>query len=116
MIRKLAATALAISFLAVATSGMMMFVIEQPSFTLQMHPVHKLFSLVMILSALIHISFNYQTLFNHLRTRGAALLGGLLVVAVTLMYGVALNNPVPEALAQQMDEAAAAAEAIKHQE
>lgn len=114
MIRKLAAIALAISFIAIATSGMMMFVIEKPSFTLQMHPVHKLFGLIMVLSALIHISFNYRMLLNHLRTRGSALFGALLVVMLTLLYGVALNNEVPVELAEQMDAAAAMAESIKH--
>ncbi len=110
MVRKLAAIALAISFLALSTSGMMMFVIEKPSFTLQMHPVHKLFGLVMVISALIHISYNYRMLINHLRTRGSALFGGLLVVALTIMYGVALNNEVPAELAEQMDRAAMEAE------
>lgn len=110
MIRKIAAIALAISFIAIATSGMMMFVIERPSFTIQMHPVHKLFGLVMIASALIHISLNYRALLNHLRTRGSALFGAFLVAALTVMYGVALNNEMPAELAEQMDQAAMEAE------
>ena len=110
MIRKLSAIALAVSFIAIATSGMMMFVIEKPSFTLQMHPVHKLFGLVMVVSALIHLSLNYRALLNHLRTRGSALFGVVLVAALTVMYGVALNNEVPAALAEQMDRAAMEAE------
>jgi Domain of unknown function (DUF4405) len=110
MIRKIAAVGLFVSFLAMATSGMMMFVIEKPSFTIQMHPVHKLFGLVMIISVIAHLSFNYRSLLNHLKARAAAVVGGVLVVVLVLLYGVSLNNPVAADLAQQMDAAAAKAE------
>lgn len=63
MIRKLAAIGLFVSFLAMPSLGMMMFVIEKPSFTIQI--------------------------------------------------GVALNNPLPADLAQQMDAAAAQIEGSK---
>jgi Domain of unknown function (DUF4405) len=110
MIRKLAAIGLFVSFLAMSTSGMMMFVIEKPSFTLQMHPVHKLFGLVMIISVVAHLSFNYRALLNHLKARAAAAVGGILIVLLVVSYGVALNNKVPADLAEQMDAAAAKAE------
>ncbi|UCU92177.1 DUF4405 domain-containing protein [Hydrogenophaga taeniospiralis] len=113
MIRKLAAIGLFVSFLAMASSGMMMFVIEKPSFTIQMHPVHKLFGLLMIVSVVAHLSFNYRTLFNHLKTRSVAWAGGVLVVLMVVLYGVALNNQLPADLAQQMDAAAAQIEAAK---
>ena len=110
MLRKFAAISLAVSFLAMATSGMMMFVIEKPSFTIQMHPVHKLFGLLMIVAALTHISLNYRSLLNHIKNRAAAVYGGILVVVLVLLYGAAINNKVPQDLAKQMDSAAAAAE------
>lgn len=47
MFRKIVAITLAVSFVAMATSGLMMFSINKTSFTLQMHPVHKLFGLLM---------------------------------------------------------------------
>jgi len=36
MMRKIAAVTLAVSFVAMATSGLMMFVIERPSFTISL--------------------------------------------------------------------------------
>jgi len=111
MVRKIAAISLAISFLAMATSGLMMFFIEKPSFTIQMHPVHKLFGLVMVIAAITHISLNYRSLLNHIKTKSVAIYGGVLVVILVLLYGVAINNKVPESLAKQMDSAAAKAEA-----
>ena len=110
MIRKFSAIALAVSFLALSTSGMMMFVIEQPSFTIQMHPVHKLFGLVMILSAVTHLLYNYRTLWTHLKNGSTAVFASVLVVMLVLLYGAAINNPVPDDLALQMDTAAAQAE------
>ena len=58
MIRKLAAIGLFVSFLATPSLGMMMFVIEKSSFTIQMHLVHKLFGLLMIISVVAHLCFN----------------------------------------------------------
>ena len=110
MLRKLAAVSLAVSLVAMATSGLMMFVIEKPSFTIQMHPVHKVFGLVMILAAIAHLSLNYRGLINHLRTKSIALYGSALVAALVLLYGIAINNEVPAELAEQMDAAAAKVE------
>ena len=115
MIRKIAAISLAISFLAMATSGLMMFVIEKPSFTIQMHPVHKLFGLLMIVAAVTHISFNFKALLNHIKTKSASIYGSVLVVVLVLLYGVAMNNEVPDALAEQMDSAAAKVEGKEEQ-
>lgn len=113
MIRKLAAVGLFVSFLAMASSGVMMFVIEKPSFTIQMHPVHKLFGLLMIVSVIAHLSFNFRGLLNHMKTRSVAWVCGVLVVLMVLLYGVVINNKVPDDLARQMDAAAAQAEAGK---
>ena len=113
MIRKLAAVSLFVSFLAMASSGMMMFVIEKPSFTIQMHPVNKLFGLLMIVSVIAHLTFNLRGLLNHIKARAVAWVGGVLVVVMVLLYGVVINNQLPADLAQQMDDAAAKAEAVK---
>ncbi|MFC1597617.1 DUF4405 domain-containing protein [Planctomycetota bacterium] len=101
---------LAVALVAMATSGLMMSVIERPSFTIQMHPVHKLFGLVMIAAAIVHLTLNFRRLTNYLRTRSVAIYGGALVAALVLLYGVAINNKIPAELAEQMDAAAARAE------
>lgn len=113
MIREIAAITLAVSFIAMATSGLMMFFIEKPSFTIQMHPVHKLFGLLMVISAITHVFLNYRGLLNHLKTKVTTIYGSVLVVILVLLYGVAINNKVPDDLAIQMDSAAAEAES-KH--
>lgn len=113
MLRRFATVSLAVSFVAMATSGLMMFFVEKPSFTIQMHPVHKLFGLVMVVAAIIHLTLNFQSLKVHLQTRKVALFGGILVIALVLLYGVAINNKIPSELAAQMDAAAAKVEQKK---
>ena len=110
MLRRIAAVSLAISFVAMATSGIMMFVVEKPSFTIQMHPVHKVFGVLLIAAALTHLSLNFRGLVNHLKTRSIAVYGSALVAALVLLYGVAINKEIPPDLAQQMDAAAAKVE------
>lgn len=111
MLRKFAAVTLAVSFVAMATSGLMMYVVEKPSFTIQMHPVHKTFGLLMVAAAIAHLSLNFRSLLAHLRTRSAALYGSVLVALLVAAYGVAIQKSVPPELAQQMDAAAAQADA-----
>ena len=111
MLRRIAAVTLAVSFVAMATSGLMMFVVEKPSFTLQMHPVHKTFGILMVAAALAHLSLNFRSLLAHLRTRSVAVYGSVLVALLVAAYGVAIHNTVPPGLAEQMDAAAAQADA-----
>lgn len=113
MYRKLIAVTLFVSFIAMSTSGLLMFVIEKPSFSIQMHPVHKLFGLIMIFSVLGHLSLNYRSLLTYLKKRSVAVWAALMIVILIVLYGVALNNELPEEIAIPMDKLAAEAEADK---
>ena len=103
MLRKLAAIGLFVSFLAMSSSGLMMFFIEKPSFTIQMHPVHKVFGLLMVATALAHIAYNFRSLKAHLKARAAAITGGVLVAALVGLYAIAMNNSVPAETAASLD-------------
>ncbi|MBJ7537276.1 DUF4405 domain-containing protein [Marinomonas transparens] len=110
MFRKFVSVALFVSFLAMSTSGLMMFVIEKPSFTIQMHPVHKLFGIIMILAVICHLTYNYKPILKYVQNRSVALFGGVLVCVLVLLYGVVINNEVPAEIAIPMDNLAAEAE------
>jgi len=110
MFRKFTAVTLLISFVAMASSGLMMFFIEKPSFTIQMHPVHKLFGLIMVIAVVSHLSLNYKGILHYLKTKQVAVYSSVLVVILVLLYGVAMNNQVPDHIAQPMDELATQAE------
>ncbi len=110
MFRKIIAITLFVSFLAMSTSGLMMFIINETSFTIQMHPVHKLFGLLLVAAASAHIFLNYRGLLNHLKKRAVAVFGGVMVVILMILYGVAINNPVPDETAKQLNELSRQAE------
>ena len=110
MFRKIVAITLCISFFAIATSGLMMFFVEKPSFTIQMHPVHKLFGLLMVLATIGHLILNYRVLLKYLRTKSVSLIGAVLIVILILLYGVSLKNELPKEIAEPMDALAEQAE------
>jgi L-asparagine transporter-like permease len=110
MRRRITAVALVVSFLAMCTSGLLMLIIDKPSFTMQMHPVHKVFGIVMIVAALSHLQLNARAIGEHLKQRSAALTGVVLVIALLSSYVVVTLNPVPPELAEPLDQAADQAE------
>ncbi len=110
MFYKLVAVTLFVSFIAMSTSGLLMFFIERPSFTIQMHPVHKLFGLVMVAAMTAHIALNFRALRNYVRARAVALTGGALVALLVVVYAVAINNELPPEIAQPLDALGAQAE------
>jgi cytochrome b561 len=110
MYRKIVAITLFVSFVAMSTSGLLMFVISRPSFTMQMHPVHKLFGLLLVAAALAHIILNFRGLKAHVKARAASLWGAALVAALVGLYAVALSNTVPADTAAALDALAQKAE------
>lgn len=106
MLRMLTAVTLLISFLAMASSGLLMYVIEEPSFAIRMNPVHKGFSLVMIGAATTHIVLHRHTVLAHLRRRAGALAAGILAIGLMGTYAASVMRQMPSELAHQMDKAA----------
>tara|TARA_R110000787_G_scaffold29713_1_gene80471 strand:- start:3810 stop:4157 length:348 start_codon:yes stop_codon:yes gene_type:complete len=110
MFRRLVAVSMLVAFVAMSTSGLMMLVIEKPSFSIQMHPVHKTFGILMVLAAICHIYLNSARLKTHLKERSGQLTAALMTTILVVLYGVSMQNELPADLAATMDEAAAAAE------
>ena len=103
MFRKIVAITMFVSFVAMSTSGLLMIVMDRTSFTLQMHPVHKVFGLLMVATALAHIAYNFRSLKAHLKARAAAITGGVLVAALVGLCALAMNNSVPAEPAASLD-------------
>ena len=112
MFRKFVAVTLAISFLAMATSGLAMFFIAQTSFTIQMHPVHKLFGILMVLAAASHITLNFRLLRKHLTFKRVTAWGIVLLVILILLWALALNRPVPADQAKELNRLSAEVEQL----
>jgi hypothetical protein len=104
--RAITAIVLFVSFIAMATSGLLMLVIDRPSFSIRMHPVHKLFGLLLILGVLGHLSLNYRVLLAHVRQRAAAAVGTALALLLVLLYAVAALMEIDAEQAAIIDKAA----------
>lgn len=110
MRRRITAIVLLVSFAAMATSGLLMFAVDRPSFTIRMHPVHKLFGLLLIGAALSHIQLNARAIGAHLKERSAAIVAAVLMVALVSAYALVVVNPIPPDIAEPLDKAAQRAE------
>jgi hypothetical protein len=110
MRRRITAITLLVSFVAMATSGLLMIVVDKPSFTIQMHPVHKLFGLLLIGAALSHIQLNARAIGAHLKEHSAAIAAAVLTAALALTYALVALNPIPPDIAEPLDKAAQQAE------
>lgn len=108
--RRITAIALLVSFVAMATSGLLMLIVDKPSFSLRMHPVHKLFGIVLIVAALSHLQLNARAIGAHLRERSGTLAAAVLVAALVSTYAIVALNPLPPDVAEPLDKAAERAE------
>ncbi len=105
-LRAVTAIVLFVSFIAMSTSGLLMLVIDRPSFSIRMHPVHKLFGVLMVLGLLSHLSLNYRALLAHTRQRAVAWVGAALGVVLVLVYAVAAFSEMDAGQAALIDQAA----------
>lgn len=111
MIRRLTTPVLLVAFLGMASSGLMMLIVDQPSFTLRMHPVHKVFSIVLVAGVGVHLFTQAASLRRHLKDPAARSVAGLVLTLLVICYALAWMNPVASEQAQQIDEMARRIEA-----
>jgi len=105
-LRALTAMTLLVSFIAMSTSGVLMLIVDQPSFSIRMHPVHKLFGVLLIVAIISHLRLNYRSLVAHARHRSAIWAASVLSVILVLVYAVAILNTQDPAQAAAVDQAA----------
>ena len=103
LFRRFVAITLLISFVAISTSGLMMFIVNKPSFTIQMHAVHKVFGLVLIAAMSSHLVLNLQPLRRHLKSNASALYCSALLALMIGLYGLTLTKKVPPNIASELD-------------
>jgi hypothetical protein len=100
---------LAVAFVAMATSGLFMFVVDRFGSQLRMHPVHNVFGIVMVAAGILHAVLNWKTLVGHLRLRGPMALGVLLAVVMVLLFIEGFTRPVDREAVRKVEEIVSAA-------
>ena len=110
MLRKLTAIALAISMLAVGSSGLLMLLVGKTSFTLQMDPVHKLFGIVMLIASFTHACLNRRAITSYLKVHRTLFLSVPLVALLVAAYVLAIRNRIPSNISEPLNALAAEVE------
>lgn len=104
MFRKAFSITLLVSMLALGTSGLMMIVLNDLTFQLQMHPVHKVFGILMCISACFHIYYNFGPIMNYLKQKKVAIIFSTLSVLLIFLFVVGMNKPIDNKVVKEIEE------------
>ncbi|MDV7186214.1 DUF4405 domain-containing protein [Lutibacter sp. TH_r2] len=103
MFRKAVSITLLVSLMALASSGIMMIVLNSLEFQLQMHPVHKIFGILMTISGCFHIYFNFKPIKKYLSIRKVLAFGIGMVLIMSVLYVVGFNKPLDKEKIQEIE-------------
>ena len=103
MFRKSVSITLLVSLMALASSGILMIVLNSLQFQLQMHPVHKIFGILMTVSGCFHIYFNFKPIKKYLSIRKVLAVGIGLLLIMTLLYFVGFYKPLDNEKIQEIE-------------
>ena len=92
-----------VSFIALATSGMMMIFIGGFEFMLRMHLVHNFFGIIMSISGLFHIYYNFKPIKKYLKNRRIVIFTVFLSVVLIFLYGIGLYVDIDLEMINQIE-------------
>jgi len=81
----------------------LMIILNSFEFQFQMHPVHKIFGVLMVLSGSLHLYLNFGSVKKYLNIKKMALFTGVLSIIMVLLYGVGINKPLNIEKIKQME-------------
>lgn len=102
MLRQCVSITLVLSLIALGSSGLLMIFLNSFSFQLQMHPVHKVFGIIMVLAGCVHVYLNFKPTKNYLKNTKVLVFGGILSVFLIFLVVVGLNKPMDPELVEQV--------------
>ena len=103
MLRKITSTTLFVSLIALASSGIMMLVINGFGFQLRMHPVHKIFGILMILCGCLHIYYNFTSVKKYLKSKSILLYTVGMILFMFLLYFAGYKKPLDQNIIKEID-------------
>ncbi len=104
MLKKAVSVLLVVSFVALATSGMMMIFLNSMAFQLQMHPVHKIFGILMSICGCFHIYFNFKSIKNYLKQKKLALVAVTMTSLLVFLFAIGLNKPLNQKVITEIEQ------------
>jgi drug/metabolite transporter (DMT)-like permease len=104
MFRQFVSLSLLVSLAALSSSGILMIILGSLEFQLQMHPVHKIFGIILTFSGAFHIYYNFGAIKKYLSKRKMMLFAMLMTFIMIALYGVGMAKPLDKQKIQQIEE------------
>lgn len=103
MFRKMISLTLLVSLMALSTSGIMMIVLGSFEFQLQMHPVHKIFGILLTLSGAFHLYYNFKSIKKYLASKKMMLFALVMTFIMIALYAVGMSKPMDKNKIEQIE-------------
>lgn len=103
MFRKIISLTLLVSLVALSTSGILMIVLGSFEFQLQMHPVHKIFGVLLTITGALHLYMNFSAIRKYLGDKKLALFTLLLTALMVGLYAVGTAKSLDKEKIQQIE-------------
>ncbi|QSZ41906.1 DUF4405 domain-containing protein [Sulfurimonas aquatica] len=103
MFRQFVSLTLLVSLVALSSSGILMIVLGSFEFQLQMHPVHKIFGVLLTLSGAYHLYYNFSAIRKYLSKRKMMLFAMVMTFLMITLYAVGMAKPIDKEKVQQIE-------------
>lgn len=104
MFRQCVSITLVISLIALGVSGLLMIFLNSFSFQLQMHPVHKIFGIIMVVAGCFHMFLNFTPIKSYLQKRGVLVFATLMSALLIMLLVAGLNKPIDSQVVDQVQQ------------
>jgi drug/metabolite transporter (DMT)-like permease len=104
MFRQFISIILLVSLVALSSSGILMIVLGSFEFQLQMHPVHKIFGILLTLSGAFHLYYNFSAIKKYLSKRKMMLFAMVMTFLMISLYAVGMAKPIDKQKIQQIEQ------------
>lgn len=94
---------LLVSLVALSSSGVLMIILGSFEFQLQMHPVHKIFGILLTLSGAFHVYYNFGPIKKYLSKKKPMLFALTMTFIMTALYAIGMSKPIDPKKVEQIE-------------
>ncbi|MFT7004348.1 MAG: drug/metabolite transporter (DMT)-like permease [Sulfurimonas sp.] len=103
MFRQFISLTMLVSLAALSSSGILMIVLGSFEFQLQMHPVHKIFGILLTLSGIFHVYYNFSAIKKYLGKKKMMFFAIFMTFLMTTLYAVGMAKPIDTKKVEQIE-------------
>ena len=103
MFRKFVSLTLLVSLLALSSSGILMIVLGSFEFNLQMHPVHKIFGILLSISGALHLYYNFSAIKKYLGQKRMILFTIIMTFFMIALYAIGVSKQIDVKKVEQIE-------------